>query len=104
MKRMTAEEVVGLFADNGEEHGESWNQAAMIVDTQLVPRWQPEPTEEGEYHVFGIARACWVYREECEGEPWAIEHVVTDFGTGIDSLRLEPLNGRQVCPIGARPQ
>ena len=119
MKRMTAEEVAEsldklsvLYWEKSDRGKLKWNEgahygyalAAKDVRAHLVQQWQDEPTEEGEYHVRGIERACLVYREDTEGQPWAVEFLSTDAGTLATEIRWEPLAGRQVCPIGARPR
>jgi hypothetical protein len=110
MARLTAEEVADAMNAEGiaATHGDVWKVAHLrceyIVRDNLVPHWQDEPTEEGEYHVRGIDRVCWVYREDTEGQPWAVELLSTDAGTLATEIRWEPLNGRQVCPISQRPK
>ena len=95
--------MAAQFEAMGASAGGAWHHAAQIVRGNLIPQWQDEPTEQGEYRVRGIERVCWVYREDAEEQPWAVEFLSTDAGTLATEIRWEPLNGRQVCPIGARP-
>ena len=112
-KRMTAEEV----ADKLERLATVWRSvnidrsiahkdAACDVRDNLVPQWQDEAVE-GPCWVRGVDAVCSVYHwhdDEQNGDGgWSIEYIVTR-DDGSSEMRWEPLNGRQVCPIGARPQ
>lgn len=110
MKRLTAEEVAERFAK--EPGGDVWRVAhiecASVVRTNLIPQWQDEP-EEGPCWVRGVDYICTVYRwstddgTEAERGGWSIEYISV-LDNGISEMKWEPLNGRQVCPIGARPK
>lgn len=106
--RMTAGEVVEEIYDRArcghdavpgsvQHHvGEALSNVAVIVADNLVPRWQPEPTHEGEHHVDGIDQVCYVSDDIVWRPTWDKES---------ESARIieEPLNGRQVCPVSPRP-
>ena len=104
MKRMTAEEVadklerlVTVWRSVNVDRSIAHKEAACYVRDNLIPQWQDEPDEEGEYHVRGIDQVCYVSDDIVWRPTWDKES---------ESARIieEPLNGRQVCPIGERPQ
>jgi hypothetical protein len=115
MTRLTANQVIEKFGRDIDEltamksSEADWkatgiDYAAGVVAATLDPRWQAEPDAEGEHYVEGVKRVAYVYREDTEGNPWAIEYVKTDPGTLASELKWEPLASRRVCPIGERPQ
>ena len=118
-KRMTAEEVadkIMRLRDDQVVRDQCWlhHNAAYVsfaiadglVRENLVPQWQDEAVE-GPCWVRGVDSVCSVYHWHDDEQPgdggWSIEYIVTR-DDGTSEMRWEPLNGRQVCPIGARPQ
>lgn len=113
MKRLTAEETVArlrsIAAEWSGHNGpmaKGYRASAEIVERNLIQLWQDEPIE-GPCWVCGVDAVCSVYHwndDEQDGDGgWSIEYIVTR-DDGSSEMRWEPLNGRKVCPIGARPQ
>lgn len=120
-KRMTAEEVLADLQDE-LHHATKWLEATSqpfdqglasgfakavdLVRDNLVPQWQGEAVE-GPCWVRGVEAVCSVYHWHDDEQPgdggWSIEYIVNR-DDGTSEMRWEPLNGRQVCPIGARPK
>jgi len=110
-KRLTAEQVADAMDEVAASHeGKdtmvdqtirlSYSDAAGMVRSYLVPRWQAEPDGAGQYWVDGEEFAAMVTRDD-DGE-WWIDVSYLD-GETIEG-EYTPLNGRRVAPVLGRPE